>query len=81
MKNKNSFAVLYNPQTVVDSETHLIQDFHMTNHVTYHGLLENTMDEVKKARQEKIIEMVADKGYEDTADMVNCLKKESFLML
>ncbi|MGN8964455.1 transposase, partial [Bariatricus sp. HCP28S3_D3] len=34
MKNKNGFAVAYNPQTAVDSETHLIRDFAMTNQVT-----------------------------------------------
>ena len=74
MKNKNGFAVAYNPQTVVDSETHLIRDFQMTNQVTDHGLLESTMEEVKKAEPEKIVEVVADKGYEDTEDIVNCLK-------
>ena len=49
MKNKNGFAVAYNPQTAVDSETHLIRDFQMTNQVTDHGLLESTMEEIKKA--------------------------------
>lgn len=74
MKNKNGFAVAYNPQTAVDSKTHLIRDFQMTNQVTDHGLLESTMEEVKKAEPEKIVEVVADKGYEDTEDMVNCLE-------
>ena len=36
MKNKNGFAVAYNAQTAVDSETHLIRDFQMTNQVTEH---------------------------------------------
>ena len=75
MKNKNGFAVAYNPQTAVDSETHLIRDFQMTNQVTDHGLLESSMEEVKKAEPEKIVEAVADKGYEDTEDMVRCLEK------
>ena len=48
MKNKNGFAVAYNPQTAVDSETHLIRT---------------------------IIEVVADKGYEDVNDMASCLEK------
>ena len=39
MKNKNSFAIAYNPQTAVDSDTHLIHDFQMTNQVTDYGLL------------------------------------------
>lgn len=47
VKNKNGFAVAYNPQTAVDSETHLIRDFAMTNQVTDHGLLETTMKGIK----------------------------------
>lgn len=47
----------------------------MTNQVTDHGLLESSMEEVKKAEPEKIVEAVADKGYEDTEDMVSCLEK------
>lgn len=74
MKNKNGFAVAYNPQTAVDSETHLIRDFQMTNRVTDHGLLESTMREVKESDPEGIVEVVADRGYEDTADMVRCLE-------
>ncbi len=75
MKNKNGFTVSYNPQTVVDSETHLIRDFQMTNHVTDHGLLESTMEGIKETEEARIIEVVADRGYEDTEDMVKCLEK------
>ena len=53
MKNKNGFAVAYNAQIVVDSETHLIRDFQMTNQVTDHGLLESAISEVKEAESEK----------------------------
>ena len=53
MKNKNGFAVAYNAQTAVDSETHLIRDFQMTNQVTDHGLLESAISEVKEAESEK----------------------------
>lgn len=53
MKNKNGFAVAYNAQTAVDSETHLIRDLQMTNQVTDHGLLESTISEVKEAESEK----------------------------
>lgn len=54
MKNKNGFAVAYNAQIVVDSETHLIRDFQMTNQVTDHGLLESTISEVKEAESENV---------------------------
>ena len=73
MKNKNGFTVAYNPQTAVDSETHLIRDFQMTNQVTDHGLLESTMQGIKSSEPEKIIEVVADKGYEAVEDM-ECLE-------
>ncbi len=74
MKNKNGFVVAYNPQTAVDSETHLIRDYQMTNQVTDHGLLESTMDGIKKETSE-VMEVVADRGYENTEDMVKCLEK------
>lgn len=65
-------------QTAVDSETHLICNFQMTNQVTDHGLLESSMEEVRKAEAGKIVEAVADKVYEDTENMVSCLEKGIF---
>lgn len=72
MKSKNGFMVAYNPQTAVDSETHLIRDFQMTNQVTDHGLLDSTLEGIRE-ETEGIIETVADKGYESEEDMVKCL--------
>lgn len=74
MKNKNGFAVAYNPQTAVDSETYLIRDFEMTNQVTDHGMLSPTMSGIRKEEPDKILEAVADKGYENEEDMLNCLE-------
>ena len=74
MKNKNGFMVAYNPQTAVDSETHLIRDFQMTNQVTDHGLLNSTMKEIREENPGEILEVVADKGYEKIEDMVECLE-------
>ena len=73
MKSKNGFVVAYNPQTVVDSETHLIRDFQMTNQVMDHGLLDSTLEGVRE-ESEGTIEAVADKGYESGEDMVKCLE-------
>ena len=70
MKNKNGFAVAYNPQTAVDSATHLIRDFEMTNQVTDHGLLSPTMSRMREEEPDKILETVADKGYENAEDML-----------
>lgn len=74
MKNKNGFAVAYNPQTVVDSGSHLIRDFEMTNQVTDHGMLNPTMEGIRKEAPEKILEAVADKGYKNEEDIVKCLE-------
>ena len=73
MKSKNGFVVAYNPQAAVDSETHLIRDFQMTNQVTDHGLLDSTLEGVRE-ESEGIIETVADKGYESEEDMLKCLE-------
>lgn len=73
MKSKNGFTVAYNPQTVVDSETHLIRDFQMTNQVTDHGLLNSTLEGIRE-ETEGILEAVADRGYESEEDMVRCLE-------
>lgn len=74
MKSKNGFMVAYNPQTAVDSETHLIRDFNMTNQVTDHGLLNDTMKNIRKETPEDILETVADKGYDKADDMIECLE-------
>lgn len=75
MKNKNGFAVSYNPQTAVDSETHLIRDFKMSNQVTDHGMLSATMEGIREETPGDILEVVADKGYEQEEDMVKCLEQ------
>ena len=72
MKNKNGFQVSYNVQTAVDSETHLIRDFNMTNQVTDHGLLAPTAADIRD--EDKILEAVADKGYDNQEDMIACLE-------
>ncbi len=73
MKSKNGFVVAYNPQTAVDSNTHLIRDFQMTNQVTDHGPLDSTLEKVRKECG-CIVETVADRGYESEEDMIKCLE-------
>lgn len=74
MKSKDGFAVAYNPQTAVDSETHLIRDYQMTNQVTDHGQLMPTMKDIRKETEGEILEVVADKGYEKSEDIIECLE-------
>ena len=73
MKNKNGFQVSYNVQTAVDSETHLIRDFNMTNQVTDHGLMAPTAAGI--CSEEEILDVVADRGYENQKDMIRCLEE------
>ena len=75
MKTRNGFSMSYNVQTAVDSETHLIKDFKVTDRPSDFGLLSETIDRTKKEKADEIVEVVADKGYECPEDMVECLEK------
>ena len=76
MKSKNGFIVGYNVQTAVDSNTHLITDFQTTTNPTDHGLLESTTSKLKENYfKDKTLDIVADKGYVNKQDIVNCLSK------
>jgi len=72
-RSENGFAVAYNPQTAVDSETHLIRDFRVTNAPTDHGQLLPTMSRVAE-EDGGVVEVTADKGYQSAADMAACLE-------
>ena len=74
MKSKNGFIVAYNVQTAVDSETHMIEDYLVTNQVTDHGLIGAAVAGIKENVGEMIVETVADKGYNDPGDMAACLE-------
>ena len=74
MKSKNGYMVSYNVQTVVDSETHLIDDFLTTDRVTDHSLLYETMREQKETSGDEIIEATAYQGYQSPEDIVKCLE-------
>ena len=74
MKNKNGMDVTYNVQTVVDSETHMIMDYLATNQATDHGLMAPAAEDLKKKAVGEIIEAVADRGYRQAEDMIDCLE-------
>jgi len=74
MKGKQGFVVAYNPQTVVNSATHLIDDYEMTNAPTDHGQLEKTLGEVA-GETGGVLEATADKGYQSPDDIVACLDR------
>ena len=74
MKSKNGFIVAYNVQTAVDSETHMIEDYLVTNQVTDHGLIGAAVAGIKENAGGTVVEAVADKGYNETEDMAACLQ-------
>ena len=73
MHSKDGFHCSYNIQTAVDSESHLICSYQVTNHNTDQGLLHGLCEETKAALETAVLEVVADKGYESRADIMNCL--------
>ena len=75
MNTRNGFSMSYNVQTAVDSKTHIIKDFKVTDRPSDFGLLSETIDRTKKEKADEIVEVVADKGYECSEDMVECLEK------
>ena len=75
MKMREGFGVGYNVQTAVDSKHHLIAGYEVTDHPTDNGLLEGVTEGVKQDFGLETIEAVADKGYRDEGDLLNCLFK------
>ena len=73
MKQNEGLGVCYNIQTAVDVESHLIADFEVTNNPTDHGLLPHISAKVKKEYGVGMLESIADKGYEELADMSEAL--------
>lgn len=75
MKNKNGMETAYNVQTAVDTETHMMLDYNMTNANTDHGQLAPTMEYLKGQHPDEVMNAVADKGYHRDEDYVECLEK------
>jgi len=74
MKISGKNDVGYNVQTAVDSGSHMIVGFEVTNSPTDHGLLEAVASGVKSDFGMNQIEAVADCGYRDGEDMMKCLE-------
>ena len=83
MKMNEGFGVCYNTQTAVDTGSHLIADFEVTDSPTDHGQITGLAKKVKEDFKEfeesedknihEIIESIADKGYQDAEDMGEAL--------
>jgi transposase len=74
MKMPNGgFNVCYNVQTLVDPVSHMIGDFDVTDSCNDMGLLSDMASKAKDDLGVALTDIVADKGYEDKADMLECL--------
>ena len=73
MHSKDGFHCCYNVQTAVDSGSHLIAEYEVTNHNTDQGLLNEVSEKSKKQLEIEVVETVADKGYESREDILNCI--------
>ena len=74
MKSANGgFDVSYNVQIIVDPQSHMIGEFEVTNNGNDMGQLSPLTEQLKDSLDIDILEAVADKGYDDKADMLNCL--------
>ncbi len=73
MHSKDGFHCCYNVQTAVDSGSHLIAEYEVTNHNTDQGLLNEVSEKSKQQLEFEIAEVVADKGYESREDILNCI--------
>lgn len=73
MHSKDGFHCCYNVQTAVDSGSHLIAEYEVTNHNTDQGLLQQVTEQAKETLEIETVEAVADKGYESREDILNCI--------
>ena len=75
MKNKNGMDTAYNVQAAVDTGTHMMLDYNVTNAATDHGQLAPTMGYIKGQHRGEVMHAIADKGYHRDADYVECLEE------
>lgn len=79
MKSRDGFVVCYNNQTAVDSKSHLIAGFEVTDKVCDFGLITELAKSVRNdfkdfGEKNNLITTLADKGYQDSADMMKALE-------
>jgi len=74
MKTANGgFDVCYNAQIIVDPVSHMIGAIEVTNNCNDMGLLTPVTTKFKEELGVDVMEVVADKGYEEPKDMLECI--------
>jgi transposase len=73
MHTKDGFNCCYNAQVATDTSTHLIAGFDITSNPSDAGNLRRVGDNVREETGQKSIEVIADKGYDGSKDILSCL--------
>ena len=74
MKTANGgFDVCYNTQIIVDAESHIIGGFEVTSQCNDLGMLSPVTTALKEELDIDVMEVSADKGYEDNDDILKCI--------
>jgi transposase len=73
MHTRNGFHCCYNIQTATDAGSHLICAYEVTDKTNDLGQLENMSTRSREALGAESMEVVADKGYDSRADILNTL--------
>jgi transposase len=73
MPSNGKMDVCYNVQTAVDGKSHIIADFITTDHCNDVGLLTEVTKSAKEVLETPHVEIIADKGYRQNEDVLNCL--------
>lgn len=71
--HKDGFHCCYNIQTAVDSKTHFIADYLVTNNRNDQGVLHDFCEQIKSTVHEPVLAIVADKGYDSKKELLNCV--------
>ena len=70
--HKDGYHCCYNVQTAVDSKTHIIADYLVSNHVNDQGLLHQFGQKIKQTTGDQVLHVVADKGYDCKEEILEC---------
>jgi transposase len=73
MHTRNGFHCCYNVQTSVDTGSHLICEYEVTNQANDMGQLTGLAKSTKKILGAKRLEVVADKGYDAREDILSAI--------
>lgn len=70
---KDGFHCCYNVQAAVDSVTHMIGHYSVTNHLNDQGILHDFSEQLRKNMGMSSIRVVADKGYDGRNEIEDCV--------